>query len=309
MIRWMIWAFVMTGGLAVGAPIDVRVTLEPPRVPFHRIAVFTITAEGAADAAITIAALPKIDGLEVTAQEPLHETLEDGRRRVRQSYVLDAVRTGAYLVPSIEVAAGEGRRVATAPVVLEVRDLTDEEKEQMAQFHPSASPEDFLPRPPLGWPSQLVLAAAVLLVIAAVAIGLVRYRRRNQATAAPPLPAWEVARQRLRALAARQLPEAGKHEAYYVDLTAILRYYIEDRFHLRAPEQTTPEFLESASSSGLFTEEQQDALAKFLRHCDRVKFALYKPTYQEMANGFALVARFVDDTVPRPEEAQGRAAA
>jgi len=305
----MSWVFVIGGGMAAAAPVDVVTTLEPPCVPFHRTAVLTITVEAPGDAEVAIPPLPKMDGVEVTAQGPERETLEAGRQRVRQRYVVDAVRAGSYLVPSVEVAAEEDQHAATAPLMLEVRDLTDQEKEQVQQFGLGAAPGVFLPRPPLGWPARLFAVLALLLAIAAVVLAVLRYRRRTGAPVAPPLPPWEVARQRLLALAMRQLPEAGKHEAYYVDLTAILRYYIEDRFHLRAPEQSTPEFLDSASGSGLFTEEQQNALAHFLRHCDRVKFALYKPSYEEMTNGFALVTRFVDDTVMRAPEADKRVAA
>jgi len=305
----MISALILGGGIAGAAPVQVAVTLEPPSVPFHRVARYTIAVEAVPDVTVDIPRLPEIKGVEATLRDSSEETLEDGRRRIRRVYALDAVRIGKYLVPSLRIAHGEGEHVATAPLMLEVRDLTDDEKEAIERFALTESPEVFLSRAARAWPARLVTALLVVLAIAALVIGVVWYRRRKQVFVSPPAPPWEVARQRLRALAARQLPEAGKHEPYYVDLSAILRYYIEDRFQVRAPEQTTPEFLETATSSGLFTEAQQEALAAFLRHCDRVKFALYKPSYQEMANGFALVAKFVDDTVPRPETTERRAAA
>ena len=100
----------------------------------------------------------------------------------------------------------------------------------------------------------------------------------------------------------RHLPKAGRYEPYYVDLSAILRYYIEDRFHLHAPEQTTPEFLAELSGSGYLDEGHERFLGAFLRHCDLVKFAQYVPTVNDMELRFTEVLRFVDDTVPSREE-------
>jgi hypothetical protein len=93
-----------------------------------------------------------------------------------------------------------------------------------------------------------------------------------------------------------------KVEPYYVDLSMILRYYIEDRFGIRAPELTTPEFMDIATESGLLDESQQTFLAAFLRHCDRVKFARHEPGVKEMEERLSEVERFVKDTIPKPTE-------
>jgi hypothetical protein len=149
---------------------------------------------------------------------------------------------------------------------------------------------------------QWAVGAAAIAAVAALVAWLV-VRRRRALPPPPPEPAWIVAERRLKELSSRGLPQAGKHEAYYVDLTAILRYYIEDRFHIRAPEQTTPEFLESASNSKRLTEEQQRVLSQLLRHGDRVKFAQYEPSVSEMDESFAVVMQFVRETVPLAESA------
>ena len=50
----------------------------------------------------------------------------------------------------------------------------------------------------------------------------------------------------LNRLRAQGLIEQGQFEDYYVQLSSIVRHYLEDRFHLRAPEMTTEEFLHDA---------------------------------------------------------------
>ncbi len=86
-----------------------------------------------------------------------------------------------------------------------------------------------------------------------------------------------------------------------MDLTSILRYYIEDRFLIHAPEQTTPEFLDAAARQRVFSDAQQAFLADFLRECDRVKFAQLLPGLDDMAAHFSQVKRFVQDTAPSAE--------
>jgi hypothetical protein len=117
-----------------------------------------------------------------------------------------------------------------------------------------------------------------------------------------------VAYDRLRALDEKRLPEAGQYGLFYIQLSTILRAYVEDRFHLHAPEQTTEEFLEEAARSGAVNDAHQKLLAEFLRHSDRVKFARLEPTVHDMEVSMTHVLRFIDETVPREEEAAEDAA-
>ncbi len=107
---------------------------------------------------------------------------------------------------------------------------------------------------------------------------------------------WEKALRRLRDLKSKDLPSQGLYEPYYVQLTWILRYYIEDRFHIHAPEQTTQEFIETTMKEKVLTPEQQKLLYSFLSHCDKVKFAQFVPTVEQMEAGFNLVWNFVEET-------------
>ena len=61
-------------------------------------------------------------------------------------------------------------------------------------------------------------------------------------------------------------------------VSSILRAYLEGRFGLRAPEQTTEEFLAAAEAEPAFDREQQRTLRAFLAACDAVKFARARPS-------------------------------
>jgi hypothetical protein len=293
---------------ADASPVNVYVTLDPPVIPFHRQAQYTVVAEAPNDVEVKLPDMvDKFGGLGVADIRRNTQSIKGGRRRISETYVLDPIFAGNYRIQPAQVSWGETEGVTTPSPALRVRDLTPEEKEAAMQFTDIAGPPPIKGVLSRYWQVWAAVGAAVLPALAVLAY---LYRRRQrEIRLAPPPPPWEVAYQRLRELDQRQLPKAGKYGPYYVDLSAILRYYIEDRFHVHAPEQTTPEFLAVASGSGLFTDDQQKLISGFLRHSDRVKFAQYVPTLPEMDRCFAVVLQFVDETVPRPAPEQEEAAA
>ncbi|MCH8859160.1 MAG: hypothetical protein IID54_06210 [Proteobacteria bacterium] len=177
--------------------------------------------------------------------------------------------------------------------------LTEEEEAKAMEFLPELADPDLSPPPFYARWYFWALAAGGA---AAVAFALWWRRRPEQVRVAPPKTAWELAFERLEILDKRQYQKRGKIGQYYVDLSGIVRYYIEDRFHVHAPEQTTPEFLSEISGMGLLDEEHEALVAGILRHSDQVKFARYHPTLSEMEKSFAQVLQFVDETVPKTEE-------
>jgi hypothetical protein len=291
------------GGVSVTARVDNPVT------PFHQDMTLTITVEAPAELDISLPNLGEsIGGLDVHG-EPVTHTEAAGAARTRRTvrYTLDPVFVGDYVIESMEVTWGENGRAATPPLAVRVRELTPEEEQAAQQFLPYAGPIEVPPPFWRTWPF-LAGAAAVALLVAGALIYLVAFRRKRPAFSAPPALPWEAALEKLRALEERGWRESGEYGPYHVELSAILRHYIEDRFHLHAPEQTTPEFLADAARSGLLTSEQQHVLAKLLRHSDMVKFARYVPTADEMLRSLEQVREFVDETAPRPEPAEEAAA-
>src|SRR4030095_4843522 len=78
------------------------------------------------------------------------------------------------------------------------------------------------------------------------------YRRRQRAAAVPLVqrPAHMLALAALEHLQRQDLIGQERIEEFYVRVSTILRRYVELRFGLRAPEQTTEEFLVSALATG-----------------------------------------------------------
>ncbi|HKX60950.1 MAG TPA: hypothetical protein VJS65_03885, partial [Verrucomicrobiae bacterium] len=75
-----------------------------------------------------------------------------------------------------------------------------------------------------------------------------------------------------------------------------LRLYLEERFHLHAPERTTEEFLVELQGSAALNPEQKRSLQSFLQSCDLVKFARLEPTESALRDLHDSALRLVDET-------------
>lgn len=154
-------------------------------------------------------------------------------------------------------------------------------------------------RPPVEIPSYWIWLWVFLgvIVVAALAfwIWYAMRRRRNEAPITPPVPAHVLARQRLEAA----LDLIQQPKPFIITVSDTLRTYLEDAFRLRAPEQTTEEFLIELQHSARLSEGQKTSLGDFLQSCDMVKFAKYEPRQSELRELHAYALELVAQTEPR----------
>lgn len=97
----------------------------------------------------------------------------------------------------------------------------------------------------------------------------------------------------LDALRQRNLPEQRQFDQFYVNLTNILRNYIEERYQLNVTHTTTEEFLQQFSLNPAFSLNTRQKLSNFLIVADRVKFGLYNPSVQECEMAFNSAKEFI----------------
>ncbi len=163
-------------------------------------------------------------------------------------------------------AATDVRTFPTAPVVFPVAPL-----EQNVGGDVEISPEPYWIRPTarmvLRW---ILLAIGAVVLVALVVLLAMKLRRAAKLRRMTPS---ERAFAELSDLLGRGLPEKGLFKDFYIELTHVVRRYIERSHGIRAPEQTTEEFLAAAKSHPRFTPEVIARLADFLRSADLVKFA------------------------------------
>ncbi len=137
------------------------------------------------------------------------------------------------------------------------------------------------------------LAAATLLFLGW------RYwrRRKTQLSMVPPVPAHVRAKQKLE----EALALISQPKPFCTLVSDTIRVYLEERFHFRAPERTTEEFLYELQGTDLLLPDQKDSLVEFLKRCDLVKFARYEPGEPELRDVHESALRLVEETEPAPE--------
>ncbi len=208
--------------------------------------------------------------------------VERGRTVLRQEALLEPLRSGAQKIGPVTLtfvdgrAGGDGRThtLACDPIEIEVATAIATPATSLDGLRAPAAPVP-LPAPatPIGW------AVAVLAAATASVLILRRFRRAGgtPSAATSPLPSpQELAARELETLLARGWIDSDV-KLFYVELTAIVRRYVERTRGIHAPEQTTEEFLREADRRRLFPEEEGLRLRAFLESADLVKFAALQP--------------------------------
>ena len=215
----------------------------------------------------------------------------------QREYILAVTTSGSLTVPSLTVQVQEGdtaQSLTTDPLSITVTSLVPAHADLSAV-------KDIAPPVPLLWrgiPPWVWIITSGLAGVGLLVGGWWWYRRRQRAAAVPLVqrPAHVLALAALEHLQRQDLMGQERIEEFYVRVSTILRRYIELRFGLRAPEQTTDEFLVSALATGGLIAAHRDLLEAFLQHCDLVKFARHRPTPSAMEETFESAKTFVEHT-------------
>ena len=148
----------------------------------------------------------------------------------------------------------------------------------------------------------LVLAVVVGVVVLGLAAAYL-WRHLHRTPAPRVLTPWEMALERLAAIRAVMQPETARE--FSIDVSDVVRSYIEQRFAVTATHRTTEEFLRDLlGSANAALAQHRTPLAEFLSQCDLVKFAGESLTAQSMeslhhsAREFVLATKEAHDPLP-----------
>ena len=160
--------------------------------------------------------------------------------------------------------------------------------------------------PPLSW--KLVKQCALVLLSVCSVAALVWWAARKvaQKIREHRMSPIERAMLELDRLLQKGLPGRGRYKDFYIELTMVVRRYIQRRHSVRAPNLTTDEFLRAASENPVFTREALEGLKQFLESSDMVKFAGVEAT-PEMADSATDRARNYLNTDSRSRQDGGKA--
>ena len=299
---------------ARSGPVEATVEVEPaaPRIGDPVLLQLSVRAEPGVELL-----MPEfgdaLDRFRIVDFAPSEEIGDDGATLARQRYTLQPARSGPQTVPPLLVEFVDRRpgREA-APEGSDAHELLTEALAfDVEAALPEGAPLDYRPaagvmpphaRPGAVWP--IALGAGVLLAAAAFlawrwwAAGAARRRQRS---------AYDVARAGLDELLHASRPGPEEMDGFYVQLSGLVRRYLEDRFALRSPELTTEEFLVELSESPDLVRGHQDLLRGFLRGADLVKFAHHVPGPDDVEASLQAAARFLEATRGREGADSGAA--
>ena len=238
-----------------------------------------------------------LGGLEILDVDDLQtQQNEAGQYQKTQNITLLAVDSGLYQIPSIAFSynSGGAKKYANSePLLLHVTgDLPDEAisqpvKENKPNLEVPYTFAEFIP-----YIAAFLISLLLLLLLAS------RFRKKPEEEVvfvAPPLPPHEQALESLRKLERKRHWQQGRVKQYYIELSEIVRQYIEDGFKLPALESTTDEILEDLRKQDVRGKLRQK-LSNVLSIADLVKFAKLRPDTNQNTQSLEDVKQFVVKT-------------
>ncbi len=293
----------------VGAPVTVRVKASKKEITIADFLTLVIEVESPKGIQVKMPELKELNFGQFLVKD--HYGLpgkegKDGSKIEATEFTLEPQLSGEYAIAPFTVpyvVEGEPPDSEGKPVIHEIKtdSVTITVKSLGAKDLETAKLRDIKPPVPLPEPRKrgvmIWVAIGAALVLAGGAVLFVVLRRRKKGIAPEKrIPAHILAFEALRKLREMDLIEQGKIKEFYIAISNIMRFYIERRFGVRAPEQTTEEFLEAVSRDGVFDSPTRSTLKQFLFHCDMVKFAKFRPEVEQIQKTIDVTLSFIEQT-------------
>lgn len=236
---------------------------------------------------------------------------ETGETVIHQRLVITSFDTGFMVIPPVEFVFSQDslQTLSTEPILLFVSDIPVEMEAEIKEIK---EPYDV----PFNWKKYIKWILLALAIIAAIVVGIILYKKYKKepeeplARPKPKRPAHEIALEKLEALRQKKLWQNDKTKEFYIELSDIIREYIEFQFDVLALEMTTDQTISALKLKGL-EDEKIRPLKAMLQMADLAKFAKYKPISNENEQNFDIARTFVNQTLvmpldePNEEEKEG----
>lgn len=215
---------------------------------------------------------------------------------LRASIILVPFEEGRYQLPDIPVVRSRADRSDTLlfkGVEMEVKTMpvdttTFEIHDIKGQILYPVTFKELLP-----WIGGGLLAAGLI----ALGVWLImRASKRKQEALKPKDPAYIVALRELDKYRSDKFWAPEKQKAFYSGITDALKFYIDDRFGVDAPEMTTAELFDALKSDKDISPEMFNSLKELFERADFVKFAKHVVSDEENAKALPLAVSFVTTT-------------
>ncbi len=275
-------------------PLKVYASVDKSKVTIGDRITYTITVKADKDIEVKLPELAHNAGKFTVSNFGSSQKRWFKTKTYRKWYVLNTYTSGRYSIPpSLIKYRKRGRKkwedIYTNKVVVNVASVLDNARDKR-DIRGIAGP--------IGFPVKISWYVYLIILLAVGVIATLFYikNRKKKEIVIPPRPAYEIAYEALEELKRKKYLEDHKFNLYYVELSNIVRKYLENRFKLRATEMTTEEFLNNVKDNNTLSHKHKKLLRDFLLTCDLVKFAKYEPYDKEADLSFNAAKNLIDQT-------------
>ena len=238
----------------------------------------------------------KIQIVEVGKTDTIADKNNPAVRTISRQYTITSFEAGLQTIPAFSLQVN-AQSFKTDPVPLQVTSVAVDTTKAIYDIkQPLAVRYSVLDWLRDHWPWVVFSLLGVLLIA-----GLLYYlwqKRKNKPVVAvvkPLVPADVTALNKLVALRDKKLWQQEEVKQYHIELTDILREYLEKRYHVKALEQTSEEIFAGLRHMEI-TDQNRNKLRQILMLADLVKFAKGKPLNSENEQSIENAISFVTDT-------------
>ena len=205
------------------------------------------------------------------------------KNQLIKKYTLTSFDSGRYVLPGQEIFI-KNKRFLTDQVIIDVATVQVDTIKQPMHSIKEIENEPYLFSDYLNYFWGLI----ALLVVIGLILYFVLRDKPTEEELISRIPPFDAAKMRLKELDGKELISQNKIKLYYVELSDIVRTFIEKELNIPALESTTDELFETItdfnnSSKLNIPKETLYKLQKLLQEADLVKFAKSKPLQNEIA--------------------------
>jgi hypothetical protein len=271
-----------------------KAELSPDSLRIGDVVTLTLTARHPAGSVVKFPTLGRNNEVVVRGRAVDTTVLTEEVLETEEIFQLTSLRVGNWLItsdPAVCILADGSEKAQALPeITLLVETLLNEDnKNKLSDIKGSVRQL-----------SRVVWVTLLIIVIAVLAGVITLYFMKNPKAiigSEPIIPPHVKARMSLSDLK----ETAWEPEPFFVELSLILRTYLEDRFELNAPESTTEEMAHKLKQDPSLTGKNSATLQQFFTQADLVKFAQADAKQDVMQSAFDTVEQFVSQTEPRED--------
>lgn len=307
----------LSGGSTFAQKATVRVTIEPSEILIGEQAVINLEVIAPKGRQIQFPTFQDtlITGIEVLAMLPTDTTMTEVMK-LNQKYIVTSFDSTLYHIDYLRIVDGTdtlrsndfGLKVSAPQLsdsTLAYLEKLRKGETDSIDFQKLEIKEPYADKvlsPPFVWQDYLdylLIAAAVLLIGILLLVGLILYlnKRRKGYYFKPKviIPPHIIALTQLEKLKEKHLCQQGMEKEYYTQISDIVRNYIDQRYHINAPEMISDHIIEAVHRV-TDTKSATENLSQILSLSDLVKFAKYIPLPNENDLTLVNAMLFVNQT-------------